>query len=238
MTELKKPTNVQIGDGNFLQAISVGKVPLQLQLLNNETLDCTADKVLYVPNLCYNLLSIPKITENGKTIEFCDAHCNIFSNDKNLIGIANKVGNLFHLDCISAKANVCNSNNNEDLQYLWHQRYGHLGISNLRKLVANELVGGMQFDIKDEHRVCNNCCDGKNHRVPFPKTSKKKYSPFELVHSNVCGKISPSSIGGGNYFLTFIDEATYYVWIYILHTKDQVFQKFQEWKTLVEKKIY
>ena len=47
-------------------------------------------------------------------------------------------------------------------------------------------------------------------------------------------KISPSSIGGGNYFQTFIDEATHYVWIYMLHTNDQVIKKIQEWKTLVE----
>ena len=42
-------------------------------------------------------------------------------------------------------------------------------------------------------------------------------------------------IGGGfHYFLTFIDDNTWYVWVYFLKSKSRVFQKFVEWKTLVE----
>ena len=43
------------------------------------------------------------------------------------------------------------------------------------------------------------------------------------------------SLSGGEYFLTFIDDKTRYVWVYTLKTKDEVFQKFVEWKALVEK---
>ena len=43
-----------------------------------------------------------------------------------------------------------------------------------------------------------------------------------------------SSLGGGHYFLMFIDDNTRYVWVYILKSKDQVFEKFIEWKALVE----
>ena len=39
---------------------------------------------------------------------------------------------------------------------------------------------------------------------------------------------------GGIYFLTVIDDNTHYMWINILKTKDQVFNKFVEWKALVE----
>ena len=35
--------------------------------------------------------------------------------------------------------------------------------------------------------------------------------------------------------MTFIDDHTRFVWIYVLKHKDEVFQKFQEWKTQVEK---
>ena len=46
--------------------------------------------------------------------------------------------------------------------------------------------------------------------------------------------VGRSQLGGGLYFLTFIDDHTRYVWAYILKTKDQVFEKFIEWKALVE----
>ena len=35
--------------------------------------------------------------------------------------------------------------------------------------------------------------------------------------------------------MTFIDDKTRFVWVYFLHTKDQVFEKFCEWKSMVEK---
>ena len=43
------------------------------------------------------------------------------------------------------------------------------------------------------------------------------------------------SLSGSEYFLTFVDERTRYVWVYVLKHKDEVFDKFFEWKALVEK---
>ena len=56
-----------------------------------------------------------------------------------------------------------------------------------------------------------------------------------MVHTDVCGKITNQSLGGAEYFLTFIDDKTHYTWMYALKQKDQVFKKFLEWKALVEK---
>ena len=36
------------------------------------------------------------------------------------------------------------------------------------------------------------------------------------------------------YALTFIDDFTRYVWVYVLKHKSEVFSKFQEWKVLIE----
>ena len=71
--------------------------------------------------------------------------------------------------------------------------------------------------------------DGKLHKSQFPAKE-----PLELTHSDVCGKIQTPSLGGGYYFLTFIDDSTRYLWVYILKNKCQVFEKFVEWKALVE----
>ena len=42
-------------------------------------------------------------------------------------------------------------------------------------------------------------------------------------------------IGGAEYFLTFIDDRTRYVWVYPLKHKSEVFDRFLEWKAMVEK---
>ena len=43
-----------------------------------------------------------------------------------------------------------------------------------------------------------------------------------------------SSIGGKNYFITFIDEHSQKVWVYFLKHKSEVFEAFRKWKAMVE----
>ena len=50
----------------------------------------------------------------------------------------------------------------------------------------------------------------------------------------MCGKINAKSIGGAEYFLTFIDDRTHYVWVYPMKHKSEVFDRFLEWKAMVE----
>ena len=77
---------------------------------------------------------------------------------------------------------------------------------------------------------------GKHHKSPMPTSSGTRSKELlGLVHSDVCGKISTESIGGAEYFLTFIDDKTRYVWVYTLKHKAEVFDRFVEWKALVEK---
>lgn len=47
--------------------------------------------------------------------------------------------------------------------------------------------------------------------------------------------MNAKSLSGAEYFLTFIDENTHYVWVYVLKRKGEVFQKFPEWKSVAEK---
>ncbi len=72
-------------------------------------------------------------------------------------------------------------------------------------------------------------------RTPFQvRESKRASKSLDLDHSDVCGKTNAPSLGGTQYFLTFIDDFTHYTWIYVLKHKDEVFKCFQEWKYLVE----
>ena len=53
---------------------------------------------------------------------------------------------------------------------------------------------------------CEPCAEGKLHRKKFPfEGGKRSEESLGLVHSDVCGKIHPVSLGGGEYFVAFID---------------------------------
>ena len=58
---------------------------------------------------------------------------------------------------------------------------------------------------------------------------------MELVHTTVYGPIKPSSLGGNNYFLLFIDDFSRKTWVYFLKQKSEVFGAFKKFKAMVEK---
>ena len=78
--------------------------------------------MLYVPELSYNLFSVSRATEMGKTTSFDKASCQVFDANNKLIATASKVGSLHYLDC---QANghqilVANSGRSETKEAIWH----------------------------------------------------------------------------------------------------------------------
>jgi len=89
--------------------------------------------------------------------------------------------------------------------------------------------------IHHPNQLCEACIFGKNHRIPFVKEPWHAKFPLELVHTDVCGPMNISSIGGNKYFLTFIDDFSRKTWIYLLKSKDEVFHCFKIFKAFVER---
>ena len=152
-----------------------------------------------------------------------------------LIATGTRVGSLYYLDCLTGcqNVNVTGSDHVESKEEVWHRRFGHLGVRNLQKLAKDELVSGYDYDVSKDIGFCELCTEGKHHRSQFPaNTGKRSKELLGLVHGDICGKINAKSLSIAEYFLTFIDDCTCYVWVYILKRKDQAFL---EWKALVEK---
>jgi hypothetical protein len=57
------------------------------------------------------------------------------------------------------------------------------------------------------------------------------------VHSDVFGPVSVPSLGGTLYYVSFINDFSRKTWIYFLRKKSKVFEKFKEFKDLVENQI-
>ena len=110
-----------------------------------------------------------------------------------------------------------------------------VGEQSLKSLAGGNLVERFDYNLSGDLGFCESCIGGKQHRNPFESSERQTEDLLELVHSDVCGKISEKSIGGAQYFLTFTDDKSRYSWVYIIKTKDQVFRCFVEWKELVEK---
>lgn len=237
LQKLPKVEHVMLGDNHVLDATHSGNVTLKLRLPDGSESRCNLKNVLYVPKLCYNLLSIYKVTDSGNKVVFSDNLCEIFSVKGKLACVCVKKSNLYFVkNCLNKSSDCCNVvNESNDKTVLWHQRFGHLGYQNLKKLSDDKLVDDFNLGKTNPLGVCEPCIEGKHHRSKFPiKKERSSHDVLQLVHSDVCGKINSKSLGGSEYFVTFIDDFSRFVWVYCLKTKDEVFSKFQEWKNEIE----
>ena len=233
---LAKPQKVTLGDEHTLEAIGIGTVEVNLKLPDGGSQIGSLSDVLYVPSLAYNLLSVAKVTEAGKNVQFSETQGKIFDDQGELVAIASKAGSLYYLDCESLQTTEINSASHQSKENLWHRRFGHLGERGLSTLKKDGLVRGFDYNTSKSIDFCEPCVGGKIHRNPFPKSNHERAAePLELVHSDVCGKMGSPSLSQAEYFVTFIDDKMHYVWIYVMRHKHEVFQKFLEWKSLVEK---
>lgn len=132
-----------------------------------------------------------------------------------------RVGNLYYLNCLTNRqqANVADNRSQQTKEDVWHLHYGHLG----------ELVDRFDYNSLRDVNFCEPSLEGKHYRRKF-STDGGKWSDehLGLVHSDVCGKMNAKSLSAGEYFLTFTDDKSRYVWVYILKRKDEVFPCFLE----------
>ena len=90
-------------------------------------------------------------------------------------------------------------------------------------------------DITPLSEICESCVVVKHERESFPfGKSRKAQGILELVHSNICGPISPASNGNKKYFMTLVDDFSIKTWIYFLHTKSEAFDCFKNFCAMIK----
>ena len=76
-----------------------------------------------------------------------------------------------------------------------------------RALPLARKVGEGLPEIQKKHdSVCKGCVKGKNTKKTFPSSESKEKGIMEIIHSDVCGTISSSSLSGYVYYVSFIND--------------------------------
>ena len=101
---------------------------------------------------------------------------------------------------------------------------------------VTKVVIGLPY-MKIEHKgTCKGCAQGKKIKNPFLKSDTKTKGTLELIHYDVCGPMTSISLSGYEYYVTFITDYSRKTWIHFLKNKSEVFEKFKEFKALIENK--
>ena len=89
---------------------------------------------------------------------------------------------------------------------LWYHRYGHLSYKGLRTLSEKNMVVGLPY-IAPSITTCKTCLKRMQRQLPFSKHNNSRASDkLQLIHSDFCGPMIPTSNGQNRCLLTFIDD--------------------------------
>ena len=100
-------------------------------------------------------------------------------------------------------------------------------------LASKDVEGLLEMQTKHEG-VCKGCVKGKKTKKTFPSSEIKTKGILEIIHYDVYGPMSSSSLSRYAYYVSFIDYFSRKTWIYFMKNKDEVFNKFKEFKALIE----
>jgi hypothetical protein len=232
---LANPIVITVANGERLKATGIGTV----QVRDEEQVRVKLTDVLYVSDLNRSLLSISALTAKGGVVEFYSDHA-VLSLNGECVGVIPRVEKLFAWSVVHESEEQANHAADDRHPYdsdgeLWHARLGHVSQAKVDQII--QACDGIPMSVRREEDLCGGCAQGRMTTSPFARQSGseiKTSRPFEIVHSDVMGPMKPKSKGGAQYVLIFVDDYSRYVHVYPLKSKSEVFDKFREYKVMVE----
>jgi transposase InsO family protein len=209
---------IEVGNGNVLRAEGYGDV------IPENAQGIVIEGVFYVPEFKHNLISVSVLTDKKFQVTFQKYDARIERNGVSIrapkcsSGLWRLMSNALeapaepvsakprHAPALSAKVP------DSEMVDLWHRRFAHLSLGNLKRLVLEGMVKGIELsaaqlrEAEAAGQSCEACIMGKSHRAPFPGSESVTTRPLELLHLDVCGPLDVTSTKGHRYFVTLTDD--------------------------------
>jgi hypothetical protein len=118
--------------------------------------------------------------------------------------------------CNKSMNNICDDINESDAR-IWHSCLCHLNFGSMSRLSSLNLIPNLS-NVKSSK--CQSCVQSKQSQKSHKAAAERHLVPLQLIHSNNCEMNSMLIEGGQRYFMTMIDDASRYCYVYLLKTKD------------------
>nr|KYP54945.1 Retrovirus-related Pol polyprotein from transposon TNT 1-94 [Cajanus cajan] len=224
------PSNKKIStaDGTLITVAGQGDVQITPTII--------LKNVLHVPKLSTNLISIQKLTKDLLCNVIFHSNSCILQDKKSgrTIGHAREWNGLYYMENlnlpIESHSLISESTiTSKEKVQLIHCRLGHPSFRVI-KLLFPSLFKNLNL----ESFHCEACELAKHKRVPFPISNKLSTSPFYLVHTDVWGPSNIPNISGAKWFITFIDDCTRVMWLFLLKHKSEVSSVFLRFVSMIK----
>jgi hypothetical protein len=109
---------------------------------------------------------------------------------------------------------------------------GHVNYDDLRKMVKDGMVTGIDLDFDAKPDFCEACIKAKATRKPFPKRSETKYQNYgDKVVADTWGPAQIESLGRNKYYQLYQDLASHEERIYFSRQKSEGFESYKKYET-------
>uniref|UniRef100_T1IYA1 Uncharacterized protein n=1 Tax=Strigamia maritima TaxID=126957 RepID=T1IYA1_STRMM len=126
------------------------------------------------------------------------------------------------------KVNVIENTSIGDLE-LWHRRMMHTNIDSMVNMSKGDIARGLPKLVKKEMN-CITCIKAKQTKhYGKAKTKITSLGVLDLVHTDVWGLTKYESKGGVKYCVSFVDDYTRWVKVYVMKSKSQVIDCFKDY---------
>ena len=236
LKQLDEPCEIITAEGTTVYGTGIGTITISV-LCEDYVNVFQLNDVIYAPKMDSNLLSIVTLMDRGYEVDMHPVNgANVLFKGTT---IANTIreGRLFRLKTVEIEKAQARVAVRRESVGLWHRRLGHLGEKNVFRL--EEMADGMKVDQESTVGVCGSCLEGGQTKNVSTKPRQRVTAPLELIHSDLCGEITPTSLGGAVYCVMFHDDATQMTHIAPMKTKTakEMLEKFKEFKAEVENQL-
>jgi hypothetical protein len=223
-----------MGNGSVASVLCVGTIKLKLTSRKIVHLK----NVLHAPTLNRNLISVSLLCQDGYKLVF-ESNKVVMSKFGNFIGKGYISGGLFRLSTSDYLYNLNFASmiikNKIREANVWHSRFCHIGFDTIARMSILELIP--KFNIVKGSK-CQSCVQAKQPQKPFKSLEENRnLAPLDLVHSDLCEMNGLLTRGGKRYFMTFIDDASRFCYIYLLKSKGEALHYFRIYKADVENQL-
>ena len=226
-TKQIKPQFISVAKSNTrLKVLGSGSVSIKIRV-GQGSQNATLEDTLHVENLSRNLFSISAITKKGMEAVMNRNGCEIKKNGK-ILATGSQIGSLTYLDTERDQESYLVGNEND----LWHRRFGHIAKSSLINMMKNgQLSDGVEPGKVED--ICEVCEVSKQSKARFPKKNEEIEDNTDhdgVVCSDIMGPITPASVSGSSYAVTFIDMKSRFIKVYPMKKKSDMMNKFKDYK--------
>ena len=204
---------LELADGTKWNSMALKRGTVKVNFLDSDgnSQNIELKNTLYIPSFPTHIFSVQAVIDKGCSVSFSPDSAKLVTGNGVTFNFS-KNGKLYFLNIVTTTTYV---NCTRELVQ-WHSIMGHSNKEDLVKL--EKIVDGMNITHKGDF-VCEPCILGKQAQTFSRKPIMRATHPLEFVSSDVCGPIDPPSSDGFRYVISFVDNFSGYIFLYLLKNK-------------------